>query len=831
MEKQVFDRIVASRWNNKPSSFLFLIIAFLSAFAGLYIATQYPIAPAFLVSFLLISAATCYFRPDVSMFFLPALLPIIGMAPWTGWISFEEIDLLILAAAAGTYASLVFRKNVDPIKRNLQRTSSRAYFVWLLIILFVISLLVSMQRGFEDAGGASFGWFQGYHEPMNSFRIAKSFFLALLILPLWQKNFKQDSANAANYLTLGAMFGLVGAVFATIWERMAFTDLLNFSADYRTTGLFWEMHVGGAALDGFLTLMLPFALHELVNAKTKIRWLSAAIVLGMAAYSCLTTFSRGVYLAVIVSMIAYLFLHFRQQKKLYLALESEGGLTQDRKKMHLLSALLLVISYSIGASILFPTSGYRGAVALLSAMLLMLPLANEITKFKRQQWILSLVFSTVFISISCAVSWLIPKGSYVAWIVSTLFTASMLLLSRGASRQLSGAQFSGVFCMAGFVSTVTSSALVASHWGGQAALISIVPVLFGVMLMLLINVVTSVSQRPLWPVDIRWQATTAGIMAVALVGIGILGGGAYMTDRFSTGKQDFSGRQAHWKMGLEMLSSPSDWVFGKGIGRFPSNYSLIGKTQEHTGDYRIKHDEKNTYLTIAGGLHVLGGGEMLRVSQRIAPAGSDPIVAIRVRAQNDVTLHFGICQKHLLYEQTCSSKNLDIKGMNGVWQPLQIELKGSVDRGEWYAPKLLVFSIAMATRGGVADVDDVVLNNSRGEQLIKNGDFSKDMENWFFSSDRHHLPWHIKNIFMNIMFDQGLFGVTVFSSLLILGLWRVSIGRLQGHSLAPALAASLIGFIVVGLFDSLLDVPRLGWIFYMLLLLSLTMTNRRQSSP
>ena len=38
---------------------------------------------------------------------------------------------------------------------------------------------------------------------------------------------------------------------------------------------------------------------------------------------------------------------------------------------------------------------------------------------------------------------------------------------------------------------------------------------------------------------------------------------------------------------------------------------------------------------------------------------------------------------------------------------------------------------------------------------------------------------------------------------------------------APALAASLAGFLVVGLFDSLLDVPRLAWLYYLLLLTAL----------
>jgi hypothetical protein len=32
-------------------------------------------------------------------------------------------------------------------------------------------------------------------------------------------------------------------------------------------------------------------------------------------------------------------------------------------------------------------------------------------------------------------------------------------------------------------------------------------------------------------------------------------------------------------------------------------------------------------------------------------------------------------------------------------------------------------------------------------------------ETRFFTSDRHHLPWHIKSLFLNILFDQGILGV------------------------------------------------------------------------
>ena len=42
-------------------------------------------------------------RPALWLFCLPALLPVLDLAPWTGWFFFEEIDLLLLLTVACGY--------------------------------------------------------------------------------------------------------------------------------------------------------------------------------------------------------------------------------------------------------------------------------------------------------------------------------------------------------------------------------------------------------------------------------------------------------------------------------------------------------------------------------------------------------------------------------------------------------------------------------------------------------------------------------------------------------------------------------------------------------
>jgi hypothetical protein len=797
------------------------LLTLVSAAIGAALVTHYPLAPAAVLVAVLLCLAAFYSQPHIWLLVLPALLPIIGFAPWSGWISFEDLDILILAAATGGYARLAWPAWGKRIIGKDKHRHAHAVFAgaWLLAGLFALTTAVSIYRGFMDAGGFSFGWYQGYHEPMNSVRVGKSFFLALLLLPLWQVACKQNPERAQGLLSAGLMLGLAAAAITTIWERAAFTGLLNFSSDYRTTGMFWEMHVGGAALDGFLALTVPFAMRELMVARSSVRWGLAAAVLALAAYSCLTTFSRGVYLAVPVGMLVFYGLALRQRiPQIGQNVEQPGGLRSQRPWLPLFAGVLLVIGFAIGASWMFQSSGYRGMAALLGAMALMLPLVQVLRTFTFSQWLVGLVVGALLALVAVAMTWLVPKGAYFAWGLAAAFTVLMLFLTRRTGQTFS---FAGPMALGGFVATVAGTALVASHWGESTGLQHATPTLLAVVA---VCAVAGFWRKPLWPEALRWQASTAGAMGLAAAVVGVMGGGAYMGDRFSTGSQDFGGRLSHWELSRNMLNSPADWWLGKGVGRFPSNYFLNGNPQEHPGDYRLGQEDGNPFITLAGGLHVNGWGEIFRVTQRVSPPSGSALVTARVRADKNVQLHFEVCEKHLLYNHGCLISQVNVKGAAGVWQDIQVQLKGGgVGRGEWYAPKLIAFSMAMASHGGIAQVDDVALTTDNGQQLLVNGGFTEGMAHWFFSSDRHHMPWHIKSMGMHVLFDQGIVGLTLWGLLLAGALWRTSFGKARQSPLAPALAASLVGFFVVGLFDSLLDVPRVAWLYYMLVLVALTL--------
>jgi hypothetical protein len=804
------------------------LVALATAACALFLAAHYPLYPALAVALVLACSVTAFLRPH-GWLLLPALLPVVGFAPWTGWITFEELDMALLALAAGSYGRLAWPQ-ASPGTRALAGGSAGA--MWLLAGLFGLSVVIGTMRGVADAGGWSLGWYQGYQEPLNSLRLAKSFFLALLMAPLWRLAFQEDPERAQTRLWQGLVAGLALTSLATIWERVAFTGLADFSSAYRTTGPFWEMHLGGATLDGFLALAVPFAAHALVQARKTTSAILAAAVLALAAYACMTTFSRSVYLAVPIGLIVFALLQMLRTAPPTVVVAADNTrvpalslLAKARLNTGLVSTTLLVASFGVGAAWMFQSSGYRGMAALLGTAALMLPLAAVARQLKPPQWLAGVVAAASLLTLAAAATWLLPKGAYVAWALLGALTAGTIVRAQHGAAKAPGA---AVFALGGFLAMAGATVMVAGHWGETAGLIGALPVLLA---LLATGLASTQSSKPLWPNTLQWHISTVTLMAVAAGTVGVFSGGAYMTGRFSTNERDLDTRFAHWALAYDMMRTPADFMLGKGLGRFPANYFLVGKLDRHPGDYRLKTGE-DPYLTITGGRDGSGWGEIFRVTQRVEPPGLRAVVNTRVRTTHDIALHFEICEKHLLYGQSCVGGDAGVKAAPGVWQPLQVEMRGTgpPERGSWFAPRLIAFSVAMDSRGVLADLDDLTLHTADGRALLRNGSFSDGMAHWFFSSDRNHLPWHIKNLPLNTFFEQGAVGAILLALMLGLGLWRTSFGEARGHALAPALAAGLVGFFVVGMFDSLVDATRLAWLFYLLLLIALLLPRQLPAS-
>jgi hypothetical protein len=273
-----------------------------------------------------------------------------------------------------------------------------------------------------------------------------------------------------------------------------------------------------------------------------------------------------------------------------------------------------------------------------------------------------------------------------------------------------------------------------------------------------------------------------------------------------------------------MLRTPADWVLGKGLGRFPANYFFATRDRNFPGSYRLANEDGIPYLVLSGPTYSISFGDAFRVSQRVSGQPGKYNLSLEARAPQDVRLQVEICKKHLLYTDNCAIEGLIVKPAGGEWRRIPVPLDAThLTYGPWYAPRLAFFAISLETSGRLVDTRDVALIDSQGRAVVANGDFGNGMARWFFTSDRYHLPWHIKNLALNVLFDQGVVGLALFSALVAIALWRLAAGHASGHSLAPFLASALTGFLVVGAFDSLLDAPRAAFLFYLLLLTGLAL--------
>lgn len=786
------------------------LLALGCAAGALGLALHHPLSSALAVVCVLIVVVTAAWRPLWVPVLILALLPVVDLAPRTGWMLVEEFDLLLLALLAGGWARMAWPIGLP--HRQPTAAGSAPLTWWLLVLVYTAFAAVSAFRGLADAGawgdaGFAWGWWQGWREPMNVLRTSKPLVLALLAWPLWQALQRRFPEAAARAIGQGAWAGLAVVSAVATWERWAWPGLTNFSADYRTTALFWETHIGGAALDGFLALTLPFGLWGAVAARDRsTRW-AAMAVLGLAGYAVLTTFSRGLYLGVLVGAVLWWAMTPRAV---------DGG-----PRAWLSAGWLLV--FVLAAAWAFPGSGWRGAGALWGLMALIF-LAWQ-RGVHEPSWPRAWAMAAVAAASASLLSWgalALPtawKAPYALYVAVAVLAAAAWWQPRPLARWRLG--------LAAWSAAAVAAVGIALHWGDTSARWSTA----GAAALLLLVVLLGVAV-PAWrgPAGGRWRAPTLGAMALGVLLVGSFAGGSYLEGRLAGTHQDWQERMHHWARGLSLVADDRSAWWGIGSGRFAAHFAFSGETTDQTGDYRWQpRPEGGGQLVLTGGKHILGFGELFRMSQRIAAPVGDVAVRWRAAVTAPTRLHVEICSKHLLYDAGCRTQEVMLGGTAQEprlgWQEGELVLPAAPS---WQEP---VFSLALDTRGGRIVLDRIDAIDGQRRVLLHNGGFDEGLARWLPSSDRHHLPWHAKNMLLHLRVEQGWLGLGMFVVLLAFAVARLTLGQVRRHPLAPPLLAGLVGFLLVGAFDSLLDVPRVAFAFLWLLGVAATLRPPKPAAP
>jgi hypothetical protein len=245
--------------------------------------------PAFAVpvlGLLLACAALVWWRPVLALAIVPAALPVLDLAPWSGRFFWTEFDLLLAVCLA-----VAWLRTPAP-----KQAALRSPAVTLAFGLLGLSLFVGTVRALLPWPGIDDNSFASYHSAFNALRIVKGALWAWIFVAVFQR-LTDAGESRVRLFSAGMVLGLAATVAWVLWERVTFVGLLDFSAVYRVTGPFSAMHRGGAFIECYLAVASAFALAGVFSARSLALRVLALLVLLGAGYAVLVTYSRNGYAA------------------------------------------------------------------------------------------------------------------------------------------------------------------------------------------------------------------------------------------------------------------------------------------------------------------------------------------------------------------------------------------------------------------------------------------------------------------------------------------------------------------------------------------------------
>jgi hypothetical protein len=301
---------------------------------------------------------------------------------------------------------------------------------------------------------------------------------------------------------------------------------------------------------------------------------------------------------------------------------------------------------------------------------------------------------------------------------------------------------------------------------------------------------------------------------LGLTGMGAFALGGYqINDRLTRVAADVDTRESHWR---DVIASASDgWyrqLFGDGVGSFPGRYigahpQKVGKV----GSFRVIDASRRQVLQV-------GGGRDLVMGQRVS---IEPhtlyTVTVHVRAEQEGRLSVALCERNVIYASNfmphCVRAAIKFDATDGEFAAYSAELNSARLGERSYLDRWpTLMTLRYPGQGHVIDIDAVELSPD-GFDMLRNASFNEGLDYWFYYNDFSHLPWHVKNTFLQVWFETGWLGMLLFLALLGYVL-RSSLLRRSKDSLSIVYATALITLCAFGLFGSPLDSARVSWLFY-----------------
>ena len=319
---------------------------------------------------------------------------------------------------------------------------------------------------------------------------------------------------------------------------------------------------------------------------------------------------------------------------------------------------------------------------------------------------------------------------------------------------------------------------------------------------------------------------------ITLLGLGTAISTEAIQNRFGSISQDWAGRTSHWGMILRRGTTGIGGIgIGHGLGTLPSlvaaefgrpvppiRWTFENQSEKPQGEILLQGDWP-IYLERLVDFRDLKSVASfeLEVKRRERIDGANlPDEALRITP--------GLVEKSVL--ESFGALPLPAFDVGNRWQELdfsEMEFKES----ERFPARWRPWSFGLSVSGqGTAILRATsrleVMDEDRSAAIEAPAIGNRGSYPWYFTCD-DHMVWRAKNFLVHAYYEQGLLGVSAWTILLGSALWRAGRrhlgvgGPISGDckfSIDSFQAVSILGFMGVGFFGSLIDTP---WILSLLL--------------
>ena len=335
-----------------------------------------------------------------------------------------------------------------------------------------------------------------------------------------------------------------------------------------------------------------------------------------------------------------------------------------------------------------------------------------------------------------------------------------------------------------------------------------VPVIFGIFI-------------ATWMVSVRDHRYVGKLFLAAALGIPMLAALFAMSltetnfsTRLSATSRDAMTRVDHWYEALMLARQDLlTEVFGEGLGTYPRWRWIWSGEDSRSARVLYSADDGQSYVRLVGGRH-------LYLDQRVTlNARGHYRLEIEARSSSaQQNLQVLLCEKTVMYSMECVETQIRLAS-GPAWQRsvADIDIKNVGDDLAYLqrvGRRPVFLTLVSPLAGDSVDVAAVSLRSPSNVELLKNRRFEQGPAHWRIASD-DHIAWHTKNLAMDLLFEQGWFGLLAFAALSLRALYVLVVAARAGRTDSAPLLASIAGILFIGMTESLLDTQQLAFFFYL----------------